>query len=86
MARRDPLVARRNARGWSQADVVAELSTRFSITITTSYYGMIEQGVRTPKLPLAFAIAKLFECAPEELFFEPKSNEMLGMNRAEHTA
>lgn len=84
MARRDSLVARRGARNWSQSDVVAELSARFDVSITTSYYGMIEQGVRTPKLELAFAIAKLFECAPEEIFFDREPNIMLG--RAQHTA
>lgn len=83
MASRELLVRCRKSRGWSQKDVVLELKRRFGIKITESYYGMIEQGVRTPKLKLALAIAKLFDCAPEELFFESKANKTLA---EEHTA
>lgn len=83
MARRELLVQSRKQRGWSQKDVIHELECRFGIKITESYYGMIEQGVRTPKLELALAIAKLFGGTPEELFCDPKSNKMLD---SEHTA
>lgn len=74
---RKRLVELRKANGWSQKDVVVELERRFGVVITISYYGMIEQGKRTPKLELAFAIAKLFAAQPNEIFFEEKPNIML---------
>ena len=44
---------------------------------------MIEQGVRTPKLELALAIAELFDATPHEVFFTQNTNKTLGN---EHTA
>jgi len=40
-----------------------------SLNITTSYYGMIEQGVRTPSLELAGRIATFFKTKVESIFF-----------------
>lgn len=39
-----------------------------SIGITTSYYGMIEAGVRIPSLPIAFKIAGYFNMPIEKIF------------------
>lgn len=41
--------------------------------ITTSYYGMIENGVRTPNLILAYEIAKYFNTTIENIFFSLKT-------------
>lgn len=76
--RRDKLVQLRTSRGWFQKDVVGKLDGVYGIRITESYYGMIEQGVRTPKLELALAIANLFDTTPGEVFFDQKPNKMLG--------
>ena len=70
--RRDKLVALRLERGWSQEDVAKQLR------VTTSFYGMIEQGVRTPRLALALAMESLFGVPVSELFFEMQPNEVLG--------
>ncbi|ABY92010.1 MAG: helix-turn-helix transcriptional regulator [Thermoanaerobacter sp.] len=51
------------------------------IGITPSYYGMIEQGVRTPTLPVAKKIAEFFNSTIEELFFEDVNNIMLSDKR-----
>lgn len=39
------------------------------IGITTSYYGMIENGVRTPNLVIAYKLAKFFKTTIEDIFF-----------------
>jgi len=62
--RRDKLVALRLERGWSQEDVAKQLR------VTTSFYGMIEQGVRTPRLALALAMESLFGVPVSELFLK----------------
>lgn len=85
MGRRESLVHKRQAREWSQKDVVRELNERFNIDITESYYGMIEQGKRTPKLELALAIARLFECSPEEIFLSIDTTKCWAETR-DHTA
>lgn len=69
MSRRMNLVELRKQKGWLQKDVTRELSNNFGINITVSYYGMIEQGVRTPGLKLALAIANLYEKPVYDLFF-----------------
>jgi len=53
----------RNARGWTQADLAAELS----VSRQTIY--AIETGRFDPSLPLAFAIAEVFGRAIEDIFF-----------------
>ena len=52
--RREKLIELRVQKGWLQEDVAKKLG------ITTSFYGMIEQGVRTPRIPLALAMEELF--------------------------
>lgn len=39
-----------------------------SVGITTSYYGMIELGIRRPSLDLAIRICKYFNLSVEEVF------------------
>jgi putative transcriptional regulator len=39
---------------------------------------MIEQGVRTPSLNIALAIAQLFDANPNEIFFNHSPNKNLG--------
>lgn len=73
--KRETLVALRKERGWSQKDVVTELQKRYGIDITASYYGMIESGVRTPRLRLAMAIADLFGNSIEEIFTQDKPHQ-----------
>ncbi|MED0670612.1 helix-turn-helix transcriptional regulator [Aneurinibacillus aneurinilyticus] len=80
--RRDKMVSLRKEKGWLQKDVVDLLKNNYGIVITESYYGMIEQGVRTPKLNIALAIAELFEVNPNEIFFESNNNKKLGNKTA----
>lgn len=75
--RRHNLIALRKKRGWVQKDVVRELKRKYGIEITESYYGMIEQGVRTPQLRIAVAIADLFGKSVEDIFFDVAPNKML---------
>jgi putative transcriptional regulator len=72
------LVSLRRQNGWYQKDVVKHLYEESGIKITESYYGMIEQGVRTPSLELAVAISNIFGRTVDEIFFEDKPNDMLG--------
>lgn len=60
--KRERLIRERTSRGWTQADVAKMLG------ITTSYYGMIEQGARIPRLPLAFQLERLFGLPASALF------------------
>lgn len=66
--RRHNLIALRKEKNLTQKEVVELLSKNFGIVISESYYGMIEQGVRTPSLKIALAIAQLFDVNPNEIF------------------
>lgn len=79
--RRTELIKLRNDKGWYQKDVVDHLYDSYNVSISESYYGMIEQGVRTPALNIALAISSLFEVDPNEIFFENNPNKMLGVSR-----
>lgn len=68
MKRRQHLVTLRKEKNWFQKDVVLQLKERQSVDITESYYGMIEQGVRTPSLNIALALAQLFEVDIQDIF------------------
>lgn len=46
--------------------------------ITGSAYGMIELGVRNPRLPIALRLQQIFDVSIEELFFEEQPNELCG--------
>lgn len=56
-------------RGSSTQNEIAK-----KLDITTSHYGFIENGERTPSLNLAYKIAKLFNKSMESIFFERKYN------------
>lgn len=60
---RETLITLRKNKNFCQKDVANALG------ITTSYYGMIEQGSRTPSLNLANEIANFFEKKVEDIFF-----------------
>lgn len=59
---REKMKQLRLERGWTQEDVGNMLG------ITGSAYGMIELGVRTPRLPLAVKMQELLGC-PWPSFF-----------------
>lgn len=82
MNKRHDLIASRKERQWLQEDVVAKLKDIYGLEITVSYYGMIEQGVRTPRLELALAIANLFDKEPGDIFFSQYPNKTLGEDAA----
>ena len=52
----------RGAKGWSQADLADKLN------VSRQTVNAIETGRYDPSLPLAFALAKLFKCAIEDIF------------------
>ncbi len=52
----------RAERRWSQADLAERLS------VSRQTINAIETGKYDPSLPLAFAIAKVFEATIEEIF------------------
>ncbi|WP_286884837.1 helix-turn-helix transcriptional regulator [Aneurinibacillus sp. UBA3580] len=81
-SKRLKLIALRKERNMFQKDVVYLLKHLYGIEITESYYGMIEQGVRTPKLDIALGIAKLFNVPLEEIFFGKQPNKKLGSKTA----
>jgi putative transcriptional regulator len=60
---RNRLKVLRAERDWSQADLAERLS------VSRQTVNAIETGKYDPSLPLAFAIAKLFENAIERIFF-----------------
>ena len=68
--KRDFLIHLRKKEGWLQKDVVEKLSSEYGVSITESYYGMIEQGVRTPSLNVALSISELFKITPSEIFLD----------------
>lgn len=67
-SRRTQLIEYRKINNWLQRDVVEKLSEEFGVSISESYYGMIEQGVRTPSLSIALAISSLFNVEVNEIF------------------
>ncbi|MCL6611024.1 MAG: helix-turn-helix transcriptional regulator [Peptococcaceae bacterium] len=74
--KRHRLIEARKKHGWTQAQVAERLG------VTPSFYGMIEQGSRNPRLPLALAMENLFDIPALELFpdlfYANKPNTMLG--------
>jgi putative transcriptional regulator len=53
----------RSERGWSQAELADQLE------VSRQTINAIETGRYDPSLPLAFALAKLFEKPIEAIFF-----------------
>ena len=56
---------------------VTQKEVATAVNITTSYYGMIELGVRTPTMAIAGKIAEYFSASIEEIFFDNSDNNML---------
>ncbi|WP_159705893.1 helix-turn-helix transcriptional regulator [Arthrobacter sp. 18067] len=56
------LAERRTGRNWTQADLAAALGVSRQTVIS------IEREKFDPSLPLAFLIARTFDCAIEEIF------------------
>ena len=54
----------RGARGWSQADLAAELA------VSRQTVNALENGRYDPSLPLAFVIARTFGLPIESIFSE----------------
>ena len=52
----------RSEQGWSQADLAERLD------VSRQTINAIETGKYDPSLPLAFKIAKLFDCSIESIF------------------
>lgn len=77
LKRRSSLIQLRKNKKLTQKQVVKKLEQQYGLKITVSYYGMIEQGSRTPSLELAIAIAGLFDSNVEEIFFEQQPNKTL---------
>jgi putative transcriptional regulator len=65
---RNRLRVLRAEQGWSQAEVAQRLS------VSRQTVNAIENGKYDPSLPLAFAIARLFELQIEEVF-DPDQSE-----------
>jgi len=59
---KNDLPRRREERGWRQADLAERLQ------VSRQTINAIEVGKYDPSLPLAFAIAALFECRIEDIF------------------
>jgi putative transcriptional regulator len=78
--RRYRLIEARKNRNWTQEDVAQKLK------ITAGFYGMIEQGHRNPRLPLAFSLERLFGIPAgqlfPDLFYAQNQNEILPDNEA----
>lgn len=64
MQRRAALRKRRMSLGLTQQQAAEKLG------ISGAYYGMIEQGSRTPRLAMAFKIASILNSQVEEVFPE----------------
>lgn len=78
--KRHQLIEARKNHGWTQALVAERLG------VTPSFYGMIEQGSRNPRLPLALAMETLFGIPASELFpdlfYVSKPNALFGDEEA----
>ncbi len=74
MKKRNKLIELRNNKQLKQRQV-AEVCG-----ITTSYYGMIELGNRTPTLEIAMKIADFFETTVENIFSDDPNNPMLNLD------
>ncbi len=67
---RELMIKHREHLGFTQDDVVEQLKRKFGIDISRQYYGMIEQGKRTPGLKLAMSIAQLFNSSVRDIFYD----------------
>lgn len=62
------LRALRADRGWSQQNLADQLD------VSRQSVNAIETGKYDPSLPLAFAIARLFDCAIEDIFIDGETS------------
>ena len=69
---RNVLRARRLKLGLTQKQVAAQLG------VTDAFYGMIECGKRTPRLAMAFEIARVLKAKVPDLFPETVSAQPTG--------
>lgn len=69
------MVQLREKLGYTQDAVVQHLEQQFNIKITRQYYGMIEQGKRTPGLKVAIALAELLDASVRDIFFDTKATK-----------
>ena len=65
---KNSLKALRAEKGWSQAALGYELN------VSRQTVNAIETGRYDPSLPLAFKIARLFNCAIEDIFSEDEAH------------
>ncbi len=65
---KNSLKALRAQKGWSQAALGDELN------VSRQTVNAIETGRYDPSLPLAFKIARLFNCAIEDIFSEDEAH------------
>lgn len=72
---RNRLRALRAERDWSQAELAAQLD------VSRQTVNAIETGKYDPSLPLAFALARLFDRRIEDVFF-PDEQESLDCDPA----
>ena len=66
----------RQKKNWTQHEVVETLKKQCDVSITDSYYGMIENG-RVPSMRVANALARIFEVQMDDIFFGPQHNKTL---------
>jgi putative transcriptional regulator len=59
---KNDVARQRRQRGWTQADLAAALG------VSRQTVNAIETGRYDPSLPLAFKLARAFDCSLEELF------------------
>ena len=60
---KNKLLIFRNKKNLTQREIAEEVG------ITTSAYGMLETGVRTPSLGTAYKLSQFFNSTIEEIFF-----------------
>jgi putative transcriptional regulator len=65
---KNSLKALRAQKGWSQAVLGEELN------VSRQTVNAIETGRYDPSLPLAFKVARLFNCAIEDIFSEDEAH------------
>lgn len=75
MKARKNLKELRDSRNLKQKDISK------IIGVSTSYYGMIEQGTRTPILEIAKKVSEFFGISIEEIFFDDTNNDKLCKNQ-----
>ena len=68
---KNEIAEQRQRRGWSQAELGAMVGVSRQTIIS------IEKGKYDPSLPLAFKLARVFECRIEDLFDDELASSRL---------